>query len=220
MSKVKIYNGVTINMSTSKVIKEGEVRYINSSDVSYCGMKGGAVNQSGQQPIAALPTIGQGVGNRGGLNYGGPAVAPPSTGGYQTLGPGSMGQPPMNIAPPAPGTYGPGSMQPQPALPPNIAPPAPGMGGGIGTVSPGTYGPGSFKDVPLGDNSGRVQHMGPGSMGPPPGIQGPQTRPAVQPPMNIAPPAPGMGGGFFGNPATPIGTSVATGTPQGVTNGK
>jgi len=154
MSKIKIYDGVTINMSTSKVIKEGEVRYINSSDVSYCG-SGGAVNQSGQQPIAALPTIGQGVGNRGGLNYGGPAVAPPSTGGYQTLGPGSMGQPPMNIAPPAPGTYGPGSMQPQPALPPNIAPPAPGMGGG-----------------------------------------------------------------FFGNPATPIGTSVATGTPQGGTNGK
>ena len=216
MSKIKIYDGVTINMSTSKVIKEGEVRYINSSDVSYCG-SGGGFNQNPQQPIAALPTIGQGVGNRGGLNYGGPAVAPPSTVEYQTLGPGSMGQPPMNIAPPAPGTYGPGSMQPQPALPPNIAPPAPGMGGGIGTVSPGTYGPGSFKDVPLGDNSGRVQHTGPGSMGPPPVTSG---RPAVQPPMNIAPPAPGMGGGFFGNPTTPIGTSVATGTPQGGTNGK
>jgi len=163
MSKIKIYDGVTINMSTSKVIKEGEVRYINSSDVSYCGMKGGAVNQSGQQPIAALPTIGQGVGNRGGLNYGGPAVAPPSTGGYQTLGPGSMGQPPMNIAPPSPGTYGPGSMQPMPAVQPpmNIAPPAPGMGGGY-------------------------QTMGPGSS----------------------------------NPIIPMGTSAATGTPQGGTNGK
>ena len=162
MSKIKIYDGVTINMSTSKVIKEGEVRYINSSDVSYCG-SGGGFNQNPQQPIAALPTIGQGVGNRGGLNYGGPAVAPPSTGGYQTLGPGSMGQPPMNIAPPSPGTYGPGSMQPMPAVQPpmNIAPPAPGMGGGY-------------------------QTMGPGSS----------------------------------NPIIPMGTSAATGTPQGGTNGK
>ena len=173
MSKIKIYDGVTINMSTSKVIKEGEVRYINSSDVSYCGSGGGGFNQNPQQPITALPTIGQGVSNRGGLNYGGPAVAPPPMniappapgmgGGMQTLGPGSMGQPPMNIAPPSPGTYGPGSMQPMPA---------------------------------------------------------------VQPPMNIAPPAPGMGGGYqtmgpgYNNPVIPMGTSAATGTPQGGTNGK
>ena len=147
MSKIKIYDGVTINMSTSKVIKEGEVRYINSSDVSYCGSGGGGFNQNPQQPITALPTIGQGVSNRGGLNYGGSVVAPP----------------PMNIAPPSPGTYGPGSMQPMPA---------------------------------------------------------------VQPPMNIAPPAPGMGGGYqtmgpgYNNPVIPMGTSAATGTPQGGTNGK
>ena len=186
MSKIKIYDGVTINMSTSKVIKEGEVRYINSSDVSYCG-SGGGVNQSVQQPIAAIqPTVGQGVSNRGGLNYGGPAVQPMPA--ISNMGPGSMGQPPMNIAPPAPGmgggmqTLGPGSMG-QPPM--NIAPPA-----------PGTYGPGSMQPMP-----------------------------AVQPPMNIAPPAPGMGGGYqtmgpgSSNPNI-MGTSAATGTPQGGTNGK
>jgi hypothetical protein len=86
---------------------------------------------------------------------------------------------------------------------------------------------------------GGVSHMGPGSMGPPPvlgnmgpGSMGPgqgnmrQPMPAVQPPMNIAPPAPGMGGGYqtmgpgSSSPTTPIGTSAATGTPQGGTNGK
>ena len=33
MSKIKIYNGMTFNMSTSKVISHGEVRYVDSSDV-------------------------------------------------------------------------------------------------------------------------------------------------------------------------------------------
>jgi len=37
MSKVKIYNGVTIDMSTSDVIKTGEVNYVDSAVVSYCG---------------------------------------------------------------------------------------------------------------------------------------------------------------------------------------
>ena len=39
MYKVKIYDGVTIDMSTSNVIKTGRIRYIDSSDISYC--KGG-----------------------------------------------------------------------------------------------------------------------------------------------------------------------------------
>lgn len=39
MSKIKIYNGMTFNMSTSEVISHGEVRYVDSSDVEYT--KGG-----------------------------------------------------------------------------------------------------------------------------------------------------------------------------------
>jgi len=41
MSKVKIYNGVTIDMSTSQVIRQGEVSYVDSSNVAYCGGGGG-----------------------------------------------------------------------------------------------------------------------------------------------------------------------------------
>ena len=37
MYKVKIYDGVTIDMSTSNVIEAGRVRYVDSSVVSYCG---------------------------------------------------------------------------------------------------------------------------------------------------------------------------------------
>ena len=37
MYKVKIYDGVTIDMGTSNVIKTGRVRYVDSSDISYCG---------------------------------------------------------------------------------------------------------------------------------------------------------------------------------------
>ena len=37
MSKIKIYNGVTINMSTSDVIETGKIEYVESSKVSYCG---------------------------------------------------------------------------------------------------------------------------------------------------------------------------------------
>ena len=36
---VKIYNGVTIDMGTSKIIKEGKVSYVDSSSVAYT--KGG-----------------------------------------------------------------------------------------------------------------------------------------------------------------------------------
>ena len=35
MSKVKIYDGVTINMSTSEVISHGEVAYVDISKVSH-----------------------------------------------------------------------------------------------------------------------------------------------------------------------------------------
>ena len=41
MSKVKIYNGVTIDMNTSQVIGQGEVSYVDSSNVAYCGGGGG-----------------------------------------------------------------------------------------------------------------------------------------------------------------------------------
>lgn len=44
MSKVKIYNGVTINMSTSNVIETGKIKYVDSSKVSYCG--GGGDDQT------------------------------------------------------------------------------------------------------------------------------------------------------------------------------
>jgi len=45
MYKVKIYDGVTIDMGTSKIIKLGEARYVDSSDISYCG-GGGAKTQT------------------------------------------------------------------------------------------------------------------------------------------------------------------------------
>ena len=44
MYKVKIYNGVTIDMSTSKVIQTGKVDYVDSVMVSYCG--GGGDDQT------------------------------------------------------------------------------------------------------------------------------------------------------------------------------
>jgi hypothetical protein len=224
MSKVKIYNGVTIDMSTSEVIKQGEVRYINSSDVSYCGSGGGMPTTYGgaKQNMVnsmfssagvkapdgspAVPYPGSGDmfgGSRGGLSYGEPtvqpmpAVQPPTMG---NMGPGSMG----------PGSMGPGSMQPQP-MPavqrPAVQPPLNMGGGGVSHMGPGSMGP-----PPV------LGNMGPGSMGPGQGnMQRPM--PAVQPPMNIAPPAPGMGGGYQ-TMGPEMGTSAATGTPQGGTNGK
>jgi len=45
MYKVKIYDGVTIDMGTSKIIKLGEARYVDSSDISYCG-GGGSKTQT------------------------------------------------------------------------------------------------------------------------------------------------------------------------------
>ena len=37
MSKIKIYDGVTIDMGTSEVLELGKSRYVDSSDMSYCG---------------------------------------------------------------------------------------------------------------------------------------------------------------------------------------
>jgi len=42
MSKVKIYDGVTINMSTSEVLELGEARHVDSSDIAFCGGGGGS----------------------------------------------------------------------------------------------------------------------------------------------------------------------------------
>ena len=46
MYKVKIYDGVTIDMGTSKIIKLGEARYVDSSDISYCGGGGSEKTQT------------------------------------------------------------------------------------------------------------------------------------------------------------------------------
>jgi len=35
MSKIKIYDGVVIDMATSNIIKEGKVSYANSDQVAY-----------------------------------------------------------------------------------------------------------------------------------------------------------------------------------------
>ena len=37
MSKIKIYNGITFDMGTSKVIEHGKVSYVDSSDIAHCG---------------------------------------------------------------------------------------------------------------------------------------------------------------------------------------
>ncbi len=41
MSKIKIYDGVTIDMGTSEVLELGKSRYVDSSDMFYCGGGGG-----------------------------------------------------------------------------------------------------------------------------------------------------------------------------------
>ena len=41
MSKIKIYDGVVIDMGTSEVLKLGESRYVDSSEIAYCGGGGG-----------------------------------------------------------------------------------------------------------------------------------------------------------------------------------
>jgi len=41
MSKIKIYDGVVIDMGTSEVLKLGESRYVDSSEIAHCGGGGG-----------------------------------------------------------------------------------------------------------------------------------------------------------------------------------
>ena len=74
MYKVKIYDGVTIDMSTSNVIKTGRVRYVDSSEISYC--KGGdeqtSTSVSGYAPefkpqITKMLNTGQGLYDSGQL---------------------------------------------------------------------------------------------------------------------------------------------------------
>ena len=74
MYKVKIYDGVTIDMSTSNVIETGRIRYIDSSDISYC--KGGdtqtSTSVSGYAPefkpqITKMLNTGQGLYDSGQL---------------------------------------------------------------------------------------------------------------------------------------------------------
>jgi len=74
MYKVKIYDGVTIDMSTSNVIETGRIRYIDSSDISYC--KGGdsqtSTSTSGYAPefkpqITQMLNTGQGLYDSGQL---------------------------------------------------------------------------------------------------------------------------------------------------------
>jgi len=75
MYKVKIYDGVTIDMSTSNVIKTGRIRYIDSSDISYCGGGGDkqtSTSVSGYAPefkpqITQMLNTGQGLYDAGQL---------------------------------------------------------------------------------------------------------------------------------------------------------
>lgn len=74
MYKVKIYDGVTIDMSTSNVVKTGRVRYIDSSDISYCkgGDKQTSTTTSGYAPefkpqITNMLNTGQGLYDSGQL---------------------------------------------------------------------------------------------------------------------------------------------------------
>ena len=41
MSKIKIYDGVTIDIGTSRVLELGEARFVDSSDIAHCGGGGG-----------------------------------------------------------------------------------------------------------------------------------------------------------------------------------
>ena len=47
MSKIKIYDGVVIDMGTSEVLELGESRYVDSSEVAYCGGGGGGGGGTG-----------------------------------------------------------------------------------------------------------------------------------------------------------------------------
>jgi len=77
MSKIKIYDGVTIDMGTSKVLELGEARFVDSSDIAHCGGGGGGspgttVTTSGFDPkyasqTGAAITTGQGLYNQGQL---------------------------------------------------------------------------------------------------------------------------------------------------------
>ena len=42
MSKIKIYDGVIIDMGTSKILELGKARYVDSSDIVQCGGGGGS----------------------------------------------------------------------------------------------------------------------------------------------------------------------------------
>ena len=53
MSKIKIYNGVTIDMNTSDVIETGKIKYVESSKVSYCG--GGGSDQTSSTTSGYAP---------------------------------------------------------------------------------------------------------------------------------------------------------------------
>ncbi|MDP6771017.1 MAG: hypothetical protein QF704_10010 [Anaerolineales bacterium] len=76
MSKIKIYDGVTIDMGTSRILELGEARYIDSSDIAHCGGGGGkpgtTVTTSGFDPkydaqTGAAITAGQNLYNQGQL---------------------------------------------------------------------------------------------------------------------------------------------------------
>ncbi len=46
MSKIRIYDGITIDMATSEVIEFGEVSYIDSEDIAHLGGGGGGKSES------------------------------------------------------------------------------------------------------------------------------------------------------------------------------
>ena len=52
MSKIKIYDGVVIDMATSNILKEGKISYINADEVAYT--KGGDKTQVSQTGVASV----------------------------------------------------------------------------------------------------------------------------------------------------------------------
>ena len=78
MSKIKIYDGVVIDMGTSEVLELGESRYVDSSDIAHCGA-------GGSFPTATNnPNVGNAGYNKGIQAFGSDFT--PNTGGGATTG--------------------------------------------------------------------------------------------------------------------------------------
>ena len=83
MSKVKIYDGVTIDMATSEVVEHGKVSYVDSEDITYAGGGGGEKTQTTTSKMdprleqAAVDMLGSAKGAYGSGQLGGVAAINP-----------------------------------------------------------------------------------------------------------------------------------------------